>query len=382
MKHKNHIGILHITDIHLGLDKNKAKDITGNLVKIILDNDKDIRANIDLIALGGDEFEDLLSVNSEDFIEAKIFFIFLAKYAAKNNIKIRCIEGTNSHSYKQMKTLESTFLAEDKLDFKYIETVDIEYIPDLDINVLYVPDEQNGNIASETIKQVRALMKAKNLDFVDIAITHGAFNYNLPMVKLKSSHVESDYLDIVKHFIYNGHIHTFSIYDRIITTGSADRLRHNEEEDKGILYSIINLKDRKKDFYKLIVNTTAKIFKTIKVETDVLDELKEILIKELKRIPRYSYIRLHVEEGNTIVKHMHEIKKKFPYYIFTEEKISKDKITVVSNKLLEKKPVESISITKDNIVGLIFKSISDKNLGEKITGEDMAILERELKLLV
>jgi len=378
MKIKNKIGILHLTDIHFGHSKVSTSHIAGNIIAMILDNEKEISKNIDILFLGGDEFEDLLTADSDDFKIAIEFFIFISKFCVKNNIKIRCIEGTNSHSYKQMKTMEAVIISEPNIDFKYIDTLDIEYIPDLDINVLYVPDELNGNNSEVTTKQIKKLLFSKKIEKVDVAVTHGFFLYHLPMVKSKAAHIESEFLSFTKHFIYNGHIHTHSVYDRIITTGGPDRTKHGEEEDKGMIFSIIDTKDSSKDMYRFIVNKNAKIFKTIKVETDSLIELKEILKKELRYIPKESYIRLHVANENNLIKNnLLELKKTFKHYIFTEEKISKSKISIMDNKLLEKKTIETINIDRNNIIPLIMDRV-----GDKVIGNDIMELEKELKLLL
>jgi 3',5'-cyclic AMP phosphodiesterase CpdA len=134
MKHKGKVGILHITDIHFGHNKVSAESIANSIMTMILDNDKDISKNIDLIILGGDEFDDLLTADSEDFQYAIKFFIFLSKYCSKNKIKIRCVEGTNSHSYGQMKTIGPIIETDSNCDFKYVDRLDIEYIPDLAVN--------------------------------------------------------------------------------------------------------------------------------------------------------------------------------------------------------------------------------------------------------
>lgn len=378
MKNKNKVGILHLTDIHFGHNKVSTLHIASNIMTMILDNEKEISKNIDILFLGGDEFEDLLTVDSEDFKVSIDFFVFLSKFCVKNNIKLRCIEGTNSHSYKQMKSVGAIINSEYNIDFKYIDTLDIEYIPDLDINVLYVPDELNGNNSSVTTKQIKKLLFIKKIDKVDVAVTHGFFQYHLPMIKSVAAHTESEFLSFVKHFIYNGHIHTHSVYDRIITTGGPDRTKHSEEEDKGMLFSIIDLRDNSRDMYRLIVNKNAKIFKTIKVNTDSLLELKEILKKELRNIPKDSFIRLHVTDENNLIKNnLLELKKTFKHYIFTEEKISKSKISIMDNKLLEKKNMETINIDSSNIIPLIISRV-----GDKIKGNDILELEKELKLLL
>ena len=74
---------------------------------------------------------------------------------------------------------------------------------------------------------------------------------------------------------------------------------------------------------------------------------------------------------------MFELKKTFKHYIFTEEKISKSKISIMDNKLLEKKTVETINIDKNNIIPLILEKV-----GDKIKGQDLIELEKELKALL
>lgn len=71
---------MYITDIHFGHNKVSAESIANSIMTMILDNDKDISKNKDLIILGGDEFDDLLTADSEDFQYAIKIFIFLSKY--------------------------------------------------------------------------------------------------------------------------------------------------------------------------------------------------------------------------------------------------------------------------------------------------------------
>ena len=56
MKNKNKIGILHITDIHFGHNKVSTMHIANNITTMILDNEREISKNIDILILGGDEF--------------------------------------------------------------------------------------------------------------------------------------------------------------------------------------------------------------------------------------------------------------------------------------------------------------------------------------
>lgn len=373
------IGIINISDIHLGHNKNNTKDIIENILKMINNNKMLIKKKVKLLLLTGDEFDRLLTLKSNDSLLAMSFFLRLAKLCKDNDIIIRCIEGTNSHSYNQMKIIgEAIEESNIGVDFKYISNLEIEYISKLDINVLYVPDELNGNNASKTIKQVRSLLKSKKLEKVDIALMHGAFQYQLPAV-LESNHVESDYLELVKHYIFIGHVHSHTVYKRIIATGSPDRLKHGEEEDKGIIFAIINKRDIKKDMYKFIVNADSKLFNTIIVKEDNFKDLLTRIHKTLKNTKADSHIRFSVEEKNNIIRNnISELKKLFPKLNFTEDKIEKKSISIFNSKITKSNEVlKAFSINNNNIIDLINDKIRDK-----LTGEDFKILNKELKDLL
>lgn len=372
------IGILNISDIHLGHNKNHTEDIANNLLTMILENMRLIKKYVKLLLLTGDEFDRLLTMMSNDSRIIISFFMKLAAICKENNIIIRCIEGTNSHSYGQMKIIETAIKKSNlNVDFVYFNNLAIEYIPSLDLNVLYIPDELNGNDSSKTIKQARELLKAKNLEQVDIALMHGAFNYQLPF-KLESNHIEKDYLEIVKHYIFIGHVHKHSVYKKIIAAGSPDRLVHGEEEDKGIVFALINKLNPKENSYKFIVNKYAKTFLTIKVENEDFQELIKTASRTIKNLRPDSHVRFVVDENNKVIKNnIIDLKKMFPKINFTEDKIEKETISIFNHKMTKSKDIKTFSITQDNIIQLINDKIKDK-----VTGEDLKILNKELNDLI
>jgi DNA repair exonuclease SbcCD nuclease subunit len=187
---KKHISYLVLSDIHLGHKNNKTEDIVNNLNHYFAKHNQLIK-RCDVIFLAGDVFDKLLISSSVEYVVAIQWLSVLAMYCKKNNIKLRILEGTPSHDWKQLKALSTTLeVLNTGIDFKYISTLEIEHIEDLGINVLYIPDEYKHE-ASETFTDVKELMKSKNLKQVDIAIMHGQFNYQLP-IKLESSHSEVD----------------------------------------------------------------------------------------------------------------------------------------------------------------------------------------------
>lgn len=374
----NEIGILNISDIHLGHNKNHTVDIVNNLLTMILENMKLIKKYVKLLVLTGDEFDRLLTMMNNDSRIIMSFFMKLAAICKANNIIIRCIEGTNSHSYGQMKIIETAIKNSNMdVDFVYYSDLAIEYIPNLDLNVLYIPDELNGNNAAKTLKQVKELLKSKHLEQVDIALMHGAFSYQLPAT-LESNHSEKDYLEIVKHFIFIGHVHRHSAFKKILAAGSPDRMAHGEEEDKGIIFALINKSNPKLNSYKFLVNKYAKTFLTIKVINDDFKELITTASKILKSLRPDSHVRFAVEEKNNVIKNnIIELKKMFPKINFTEDKITKEAITIFNHKITKVKHIESFSITKDNIISLINDKVKDK-----VNGEELKILNKELEDLI
>lgn len=374
----NEIGILNISDIHLGHNKNHTVDIVNNLLTMILENMKLIKKYVKLLVLTGDEFDRLLTMMNNDSRIIMSFFMKLAAICKANNIIIRCIEGTNSHSYGQMKIIETAIKNSNMdVDFVYYSDLAIEYIPSLDLNVLYIPDELNGNNAAKTLKQVKELLNSKHLEQVDIALMHGAFSYQLPAT-LESNHSEKDYLEIVKHFIFIGHVHRHSAFKKILAAGSPDRMAHGEEEDKGIIFALINKSNPKLNSYKFLVNKYAKTFLTIKVINDDFKELITTASKILKSLRPDSHVKFAVEEKNNVIKNnIIELKKMFPKINFTEDKITKEAITIFNHKITKVKHIESFSITKDNIISLINDKVKDK-----VNGEELKILNKELEDLI
>lgn len=356
----NTISYLTISDVHLGNKRNTTYDICRNLDKFF-DNytSKSKFIDLDIIFIGGDLFDKLLVFNSDDIYESISFLYRLMRFCLNSKIKLRILEGTPSHDWKQSKI--ANILKEhalEDLDYKYIDSLSIEYIQDLGINVLYVPDEWTDS-ADETYQQVLVLLKDNNLEQVDIAMMHGLFNYQLKdMPNISIKHNENNYLSIVKYFINIGHIHTFSFYDRILAQGSFDRIGHNEEESKGgIVCNIFKDGDMN---YNFIENKSAKIFKTIEFKTNDLEKNRKKLNKLLVGLPLDSYIRIKAKKDNPIYSSLEEIKLQYPEYNFTKKSIEDDKEekTILSYITEVYKP---ITINKDNIETTLVNQITSKH---------------------
>lgn len=357
-----------LSDIHLGHNINKTDNIVTNLRYFFHTYHKQLK-NLNMIFLAGDIFDKLLVNSGNDYILAMNWLTELVLYCKKHNIILRILEGTPSHDWKQMSSFSNIIKDLNvEIDYKYVDTLDIEYISKYNLYILYIPDEYKHN-ANDTLKDVKKILKKMNLTQVDIAIMHGQFHYQLP-ITLESSHNENEYLSLVKYYIHIGHIHTHSVKDRIIAQGSFDRLAHNEEENKGGV--LVNITDNNKQWW-FLNNAKAMIFKTYRIEDNDLETVILYLDKELKKLPVNSNVRLIIKDDDFITKNATSIKLRYTRVNIKFQKLKQDE--EIKNTLLPKELlITSFNITKDNIVELMDKEMEKYNL----TSEQIKIYKEEL----
>ena len=313
-------------------------------------------SKLSMIVLVGDVYDRLLNTSSSDYILSIEWLTELVIFCKNNNIKLRILEGTPSHDWKQCKVLYTII---DRLnldvDFKYIETLHIEIMSDLNLSVLYVPDEWKHK-ASETYDEILELMVANNLSKVDVAFMHGQFHYQLPMIRLESSFSEEDMLNIVNYYIAIGHIHTPSVFERILAQGSFDRLAHNEEEDKGGIY--IDVKSEKDMRFIFLKNNNARIFKTITINRDKseLAKIYKDIDKVAKDLPETAFLRILCKHKLEISK---EVKDKYNLSGVKEEIPSKERANIRDLFSIKNNNIVELQITKDNVIDLIKEELKD-----------------------
>ncbi|EPU3828969.1 hypothetical protein ACVWU4_000950 [Campylobacter coli] len=362
-----------LSDIHLGHNINKTELIVNNL-RLYFKENYVIFSKLDYIFLAGDVFDKLLLSSGSDFMLANSWLVELVMFCKEHNIKLRILEGTPSHDWKQSEVVYSIISKYAKdLDYKYIKTLFIEN--DNGFYILYVPDEYKPN-AKDTYKEVLKLLADNNIKKVDIAIMHGQFTYQLPGIDLPSSHNEEDYLNIVKHYISIGHIHKSTVNGRILAQGSFDRLAHNEEEDKGGMCIILD-KD-KGDSFSFIVNKHSMLFLTYKYDNIEEDELLKDIDKKIKKLPMYSNVRLILNSNLLINKSIKELNKKYPNIKLKIE--SKDKVNNnILNHVIKQEDIPiGLEITKDNIKDLLYKELEKYNFNNK----DMGIINNILSNVI
>lgn len=364
-----------MSDIHLGHHINKTPYIVNNLNKFFKEYYRDL-SNLNTIFIAGDIFDRLLSNSSSDYLLSTEWLTELILHCKNNRLKLRILEGTPSHDWKQAKLISSIIKKLNiDVDYLYIDTLHIEYMKEENIYILYIPDEYKPK-AEDTLKEVKKLMRDMNIDKVDIAIMHGQFEYQLPMVKLESSHSENEYLNLVKHYISIGHIHTPSICSRILAQGSFDRLQHNEEEDKGAMVITIFQDSPEQNAYKFLKNKYSMIFKTIRFKDEDLDVICNRVRKVLDKLPIYSNIKIICDNEDILYKSVKILSKEYTGIRIKAERSKK----VDTNKRLLKKEIinNSLVITESNIKELLVKELDKYNLSK----EEYSTMLEELEHLM
>jgi DNA repair exonuclease SbcCD nuclease subunit len=358
------VNILTISDIHLGHQRNNTADIIRNLNLVIDDNYE--TSELDIIFLAGDVFDRLLTFQEDCIPEITLWIERLLRLCDKYNITLRVLEGTPSHDWKQSKNFEPIFSSmHSNCDFKYVDTLSIEYIDKFKIHVLYVPDEWDKDPAN-TLQQVKNLLKDRNIEKVDFAVMHGNFEFQLPsFIKKIPRHDSQEYLDFVKHYIFIGHIHTFSSLDRIIAQGSFDRLSHGEEEPKGYVKATVDLQTNERNFF-FIENKNARVYKTIELMNENLDENLQFIKSKVKDLPINACVRIKSEKNNPILSNMNLLVNLFPTITWTKLVIAEDEVERSSELIQSDVDYDPITINQSNIVSLLLDRLNAKSIDNDI----------------
>ena len=255
MKYK---GVM-IADIHFGA---LPVERLYNELEIFLDFIE--KKSLDFIVILGDWFDKKINLNSKDAKYSTVFFERICQICIDNDIKLRIIQGTESHDNSQLEVLE--ILAKNKpVDFKvFYEVEEEELFPDF--NVLYVPeeyinsiDEKYGKYMNKKYDMIFGHGMIQEVKFAALIQSSETTMKKAPIFKSKML------CDMCYGPIFFGHIHTKDIFnDRLYYVGSYSRWKFGEEEDKGFYY--VKYENDSKEFEaKFIVNNKAMKYDTIEI---------------------------------------------------------------------------------------------------------------------
>ena len=255
MKYK---GVM-IADIHFGA---LPVERLYNELELFLDFIE--KKSLDFIVILGDWFDKKINLNSKDAKYSTVFFERICQICIDNDIKLRIIQGTESHDNSQLEVLE--ILAKNKpVDFKvFYEVTEEELFPDF--NVLYVPeeyinsiDEKYGKYMNKKYDMIFGHGMIQEVKFAALIQSSETTMKKAPIFKSKML------CDMCYGPIFFGHIHTKDIFnDRLYYVGSYSRWKFGEEEDKGFYY--VKYENDTKEFEaKFIVNDKAMKYDTIEI---------------------------------------------------------------------------------------------------------------------
>lgn len=341
------------SDIHFGHRRVPAAFIAENWFKYVTD---ELMASLDMFVLAGDVYDRLLALNNHQVYDIDRWIYRFCVMCKQHDVTLFILEGTESHDREQSErfVLINEAIGKVGAKIRYIRDLTVWYEERFDMNFLFVPDEWHHD-PKETLRQVHTLLETKHLTQVDFSFMHGNFGYQLPLVSNAPKHDEQSYLDITKHLIFIGHVHTRSQYERIHAQGSFDRLKHNEEEAKGFL--VTTLYENGQTEVEFIENLTAKRFDTIDCLGLTVEETLTKARHHADQLPNDSYLRLYVDKTNPIVKNLNLLKAQYPLLTWSlkeDEGEPEDQVFEIKRDL----DYQPVYITPDNVLGLVQQRLS------------------------
>ena len=376
----NKLRIASFSDIHLGANRTTTPEILAGLYDAFDKNQ--LFENIDVLIIAGDLFDRLLEVNNEHLTSIIVWMSYVIRQCERKDITLLVLAGTKSHDRDQNELWVSTARAmRSSCKLHYANTLSIEYFKDWDMNVLFVPDNLNPD-SSVTWTELEELMEAKGLKKVDFAVMHGQFQHQLPEFiseKSPATHKNSNYLNIVEHYIFVGHIHTHSVYDRILAQGSFDRMAHGEEEPKGFLMAEINLHGNvSDDWFAFIPNPRAKKYITINCMGLELDQALVKIAQEIEILSDGEYARIEAEKTSPIFSNMEEVMRMAPLIKWSTlkrdlEQEAQEKVIDAQPELQEWKPIR---VDKTNIVEVVQAELASLMIDPVTSNYVMEVIHR------
>ena len=353
----NRFNIVEIADIHFGNGKVNPELISLHLEKYLYPELKDI----DLFVINGDTFDTLLNMNSSAGWYVARFIDDVITLALENKFYIRVVRGTFSHDRNQNQFFAVRGRDQLTLNGKPLiciyNSLAIENFGKH--NFMFCPD----NLPYKDLtQQIIELLDAYHLKTIDGIFSHGYYNHLLPD---NLPHMPTDTIDWdriksrISGYCINGHVHHMGVHDRVISSGSFERMDHGVTEKVGFW----KLTFDKKWIPSFVENKESVVFKTFYQEDRDTDEsLKNKILDYIENLYKSGYdqnspiyIRLSGKDNGIL----QLVKEKYPKVI----------TTVKSVKTIQDDPIASISlyeelpdITEDNLPSLIYQKLESKNL--------------------
>lgn len=287
------LNIFASSDWHLGHSKVPTRHVLEGIAHYLLD--PEFLKSIDYCLISGDIFDKLLMYNADEVRLINGFFTSFFRMCNTYKVKVRILKGTTSHDRDQPRTLVriNDDLTHESCDLIYVETLDI-IKEEEGFYALYIPD--NWGSSQDCWRQVKEKMSLLGIDHVHMASTHGYWEHLIPKgVKEIDCHNNSDYKEIVKWFIDNGHVHNMAIEDIIYNNGGWDAYRSDEQGKKGgFLFTV----DTETDYCSAKFIENKKAYKRIDLDISELDfDDARKAIKEIIKTTQDAFVRVIMKKA-------------------------------------------------------------------------------------
>jgi hypothetical protein len=356
-----------VGDVHLGHPNTPTAKIIEGLKAAFPDTEE--TGLLDIIFFEGDLFDRQIQTSDPTIDEIQYWMRGFLKMCEKRNISVRVLEGTPSHDWTQPRLfLTVAALTGVEVDLVYINDVRIERHP-LGCTILYVPDEWKPD-TNDTYLEVCDKLREQGLDQVDLAIMHGAFEYQLPELARAPVHNARSYLDLVRHYVFIGHIHKHTTYQRILAAGSFDRLAHGEEDPKG--HFRVKIDQRHGDEIVFVENKLAQTYLTVDCTGLTLDGAFEKL--EVATTLRHgSYIRVEADRDDPILVNIELMRRKYPDLVWSTKASAG---THVQASLLVdlRQQYREIQLSQSNLLQLLHERMVSKGIPPEVIACGMGLL--------
>jgi len=367
-KHDGYIHVACVSDIHLESKRTPTDLIIRNL-NTYLTNDR-VFKDLDVLFLAGDVFDNNIALSRPHCTSVMSWMQHLILLSIKHKVCVRVLEGTPSHDRAQSRHFitkrDDIYHAVGvRADIEYFDTLSVEALvfTNRTLQVLYVPDEWGP--AQSTLEQVDELMHSRGLNRFDLAVMHGTFDFQNPIIAHHAgTHKSEEYSKRAK-LIFIGHEHTARTQGNIIAQGSFDRLEHGQEQPKGY----IRVKILEDDSYiaQRVVNKTAAVFKTIICKSDDVEAMYEDVHATARSLEDGSHVCIETFKSSAMAQSLTYFERNYPQHVWKLSlKDSKASKEILADATLTQIP-SSIVLNEHTLLGLCeqqakFKCVADGDI--------------------
>lgn len=354
--------IAEIADIHFGNGRVSPVRTYEHLQDILYPLFEEIK----LLIINGDTFDTLLNMNSDAGLYVAKFIDDIIGLAVQYKVFIRVVRGTFSHDRHQNRFFTVKDRGTHKLNnvdlVRVIDRITIEHFDEMNIDVLYCPDDQPHKDLNQAIIDV---IESNHLKQVDLLCSHGYYEHLLPAGIPHIPHNTLSFDRLCKYvngFMLNGHVHKASLYkEKVVSSGSFERMDH-DNDNKPVGMWLIDVKRGKNKLLwnaEFIENKYAIPFTTFTASNyNSIESIQDAIVSYMTTLSGTGYnmsepvyIRIH---GN--VDGLSEwIKSTYSNVIVTDKKVTVTQAVCVED--LDTNCDELPIITEDNLAQMVFDEI-------------------------